>query len=116
MRCRLRKSMHVCMVSGKGTRDLCGPSGLTTEAFIAAVANEFKREAPAVPSQPVMPVEDPSEYDDEAVRKLYAMLDTDGNGVIDYEEFKRGLRKLNVAPKMLGDLLEEGEVGEKWSV
>ena len=116
MRCRLRKSMHVCMVSGKGTRDLCGPSGLTTEAFIAAVADEFKREAPVVPSQPVMPVEDPSEYDDEAVRKLYAMLDTDGNGVIDYEEFKRGLRKLNVAPKMLGDLLEEGEVGEKWSV
>ena len=39
---RLRKSMHRCMVSGKGTRDLCGPSGLTTEAFIAAVKAEFE--------------------------------------------------------------------------
>merc|ERR1740130_2393194 len=39
---RLRKSMHRCMVSGKGTRDLCGPAGLTTEAFISAVKQEFE--------------------------------------------------------------------------
>jgi len=39
---RLRKSMHRCMVSGRGTRDLCGPAGLTTEAFIDAVKQEFE--------------------------------------------------------------------------
>jgi hypothetical protein len=29
------------MASGKGTRDLCGASGLTTEAFVNAVEAEL---------------------------------------------------------------------------
>ncbi len=36
-------SMCRLMASGKGTRDLCGPSGLTTEQFIDAVAAEIKK-------------------------------------------------------------------------
>merc|ERR1712194_414179 len=39
---KLREAMHACMVAGKGTRDLCGPEGLTTEAFIDAVAHFIK--------------------------------------------------------------------------
>ncbi len=35
-------SMYKLMVAGKGTRDLCGPSGLTTEQFVDAVAAEIK--------------------------------------------------------------------------
>jgi isocitrate dehydrogenase len=31
------------MATGKGTRDLCGPSGLTTEQFIEAVGDEIKK-------------------------------------------------------------------------
>eukprot|EP01052_Picozoa_sp_SAG31_P014974 SAG31_NODE_948_length_10825_cov_9.412829_7_plen_41_part_00 len=31
--------MHKAMVSGKGTRDLCGPSGLTTEEFVDYIAS-----------------------------------------------------------------------------
>jgi isocitrate dehydrogenase len=30
----LRHEIHTAMATGKGTRDLCGPSGLTTEAFV----------------------------------------------------------------------------------
>jgi isocitrate dehydrogenase len=36
-------SMCRLMATGKGTRDLCGPSGLTTEQFISAVAVEIKK-------------------------------------------------------------------------
>ena len=158
---RLRKSMHRCMVSGKGTRDLCGPSGLTTEAFIAAVKAEFEslddfsvaptqaRHAPATarharargcatacpsartpvrspvrppdrPTRPVRPtrlprpcpqavtpIEDDAEYDEELVQKLFAKLDTDSNGSIDYGELKIGLRRLNVAPKNLTSILAQ---------
>lgn len=31
--------MHKLMVAGRGTRDLCGPSGLSTEEFISAVSD-----------------------------------------------------------------------------
>ena len=43
--------------------------------------------------QTITPIEDDAEYDDELVQKLFAELDTDGNGSIDYDELKRGLRK-----------------------
>ena len=33
--------MHSLMVSGQGTRDLCGPSGLTTEQFVDEVATKL---------------------------------------------------------------------------
>lgn len=36
---KVRKSMFGLFASGKGTRDLSGPKGLTTEQFIASVAN-----------------------------------------------------------------------------
>ena len=106
---RLRKSMHRCMASGRGTRDLCGPAGLTTEAFIDAVKQEFEsaNDFSQPPTQTITPIEDDAEYDDELVQKLFAELDTDGNGSIDYDELKRGLRKLNVAPKNLTSILAQ---------
>lgn len=39
---KMYDSMCKLMASGKGTRDLCGESGLTTEGFIDAVAAEIK--------------------------------------------------------------------------
>lgn len=38
---KLYKVICKLMTSGRGTRDLCGPSGLTTEGFIDAVAAEL---------------------------------------------------------------------------
>ena len=36
----LRNAVHNTFRRGKGTRDLSGPSGLTTEAFVAEVREE----------------------------------------------------------------------------
>ena len=44
----LRDSIHRLMVSGRGTRDLCGPDGLTTEAFVAAVAEDYAQARHAI--------------------------------------------------------------------
>ena len=37
----LYKAMTVSMATGKGTRDLCGPSGLTTQGFIDHIAGQL---------------------------------------------------------------------------
>jgi isocitrate dehydrogenase len=39
---KLRASIHKLFREGRGTRDLCGAAGLTTEEFIDAVAEEMK--------------------------------------------------------------------------
>merc|ERR1712167_124234 len=96
---QLRGIMHSLMVEGKGTRDLCGPSGLTTEGFIDAVAEKLSvKVAAAKPATPVVLVA-PKDFDEEAMKELFASLDTDGNGMIDYEELVKGFRKLGVHPR-----------------
>lgn len=39
---KLRAVIHKLFREGRGTRDLCGAGGLTTEQFIDAVADELK--------------------------------------------------------------------------
>ena len=39
---KLRAVIHKLFREGRGTRDLCGAGGLTTEQFIDAVAEEMK--------------------------------------------------------------------------
>jgi len=96
----LRAAMHTAMVQGRGTRDLCGPSGLTTEQFVDEIAAKITAPVTA-PTGSVEPVVDESEVDLEALKALFAELDTDGNGSIDFEEMKKGLRRLNVHPRKL---------------
>jgi isocitrate dehydrogenase len=38
---KLYKAMTTSMATGKGTRDLCGPSGLTTQGFIEYVGSQL---------------------------------------------------------------------------
>jgi isocitrate dehydrogenase len=38
---KLRGAIHKLFREGRGTRDLCGAGGLTTEQFIDAVAEEL---------------------------------------------------------------------------
>eukprot|EP00746_Dinoflagellata_sp_MGD_P011871 gnl/MRDRNA2_/MRDRNA2_125078_c0_seq1.p1 gnl/MRDRNA2_/MRDRNA2_125078_c0~~gnl/MRDRNA2_/MRDRNA2_125078_c0_seq1.p1 ORF type:complete len:547 (-),score=112.16 gnl/MRDRNA2_/MRDRNA2_125078_c0_seq1:7-1647(-) len=103
----LRSHIHKAMVAGYGTRDLCGPEGLTTEAFTAHVAGLMDGTASNDP--PRVPVKDkiknPTDedlakegFDVDMTRGLFAELDVDGNGSIDFVEFIRGLDKLNVLP------------------
>ena len=98
---QLRAIMHQLMVSGMGTRDLCGPSGLTTEAFVDLVASKLtERVAVASTKARAKPV-DVNDVDDSAMVELFKELDTDGNGFIDMSELKRGLRKLGVHPRKM---------------
>ena len=103
----LRASMHALMVTGKGTRDLCGPSGLTTEQFVDAVAADLEiRMKPiqgkmtwtSAPSK-MEPFEE--DVDEDSLMALFAELDVDNNGQIDYAELKRGLKKLGVSPRKM---------------
>lgn len=104
---KLRAAMHTLMVTGRGTRDLCGPTGLTTEQFIDAVSEQLSKSiAPLTES--IKPFEDDSGLDSAALRELFNELDSDKNGVIDFEELKRGLRRLGVAPRKLVEFTTNG--------
>jgi len=110
---RMRESMHKCMVAGQGTRDLCGPEGLTTEGFIDVVASTMAGNP--VPEkmtrsktgsdgktvmQPALNTER-GEVDFDAIKAMFASYDLDGNGQIDAEEFSEMIVKLGVAPKKM---------------
>jgi len=99
---KLRESMHACMVAGAGTRDLCGPSGLTTEGFIDAVDKHMRtgeidgQDSDAASRDPARVNLD--KVDMVAVHKMFSQYDSNADGTIDEEEFVRMLVKLNVAP------------------
>jgi len=108
---KLRTHIHKAMVEGMGTRDLCGPDGLTTEAFVANIAARInddtvvktKKEqlkelnlSPPKRSDTFAPVA--TNVDMDALRTLFDDLDLDGNGSIDFEEFSTGLIRLGVQP------------------
>jgi len=110
----IRTHVHDCMADGKGTRDLCGPDGLTTEDFVDEVGRriESTQKAPLVAdaklprSKSFKPKVSPGfgtpDIDMESIMEMFRDLDTDGNGTIDFEEFSSGLVRLNVAPKKYG--------------
>lgn len=106
---KMRKTLHECMVNGLGTRDLCGPQGLTTEHFINAVRERFngyeishlqkRYDIPVVNSEDLPPVE-MDNVDFDAIKGMFDLYDLDGNGTIDVEEFTKMIIKLGVAPKL----------------
>lgn len=101
----VRRHMHEAMVEGNGTRDLCGPEGLTTEAFVAHIADKLQESSDEdewKPATRVAPSADSRTTDKEMVRRMFNDLDVDGNGVIDFEEFQRGLARLGVMPQNYG--------------
>jgi isocitrate dehydrogenase len=99
---RLRKAMHAAMVSGMGTRDLQGPTGLTTEEFVDHVAGRLAggdvAVAKAAPVAVATPVDD-DQVDVAAMRQLFEELDLDSSGTIDFDEFSRGITRIGVAPR-----------------
>eukprot|EP00004_Rigifila_ramosa_P023085 TRINITY_DN6423_c0_g1_i2.p1 TRINITY_DN6423_c0_g1~~TRINITY_DN6423_c0_g1_i2.p1 ORF type:complete len:534 (-),score=107.73 TRINITY_DN6423_c0_g1_i2:60-1478(-) len=101
---RLRKAIHSQMVSGQATRDIDKTTGLTTEQFVDAVAQRLVAPASpsgAVPSTPEKQLGDVHNYDEEAMRKLFASFDTNNDGTISFSEFSAALKRLGVAPREL---------------
>lgn len=96
---KLREVMHAAMVAGKGTRDLCGPSGLTTEQFFDVVADGLDGKAiEAAPSADKVKYVGADNVDTDAVDGMFAEFDKDSDGTIDKQEFCEMLMKLGVAP------------------
>ena len=101
---KLQNAIHAQMTTpGKGTRDLSGPKGLTTEGFVKAVRNRIdgKVKKTATDTDTPLVVKDPYDIDDKKMKALFKDLDTDGNGTIDYKEFALGMKRLGMAPMKL---------------
>lgn len=98
----IRALMHRAMVSGHGTQDLCGPTGLTTEGFVDHIADglanitEDGQIEVEVKQKPHLR----KKVDHEAMREMFTQLDVEGNGAIGYEEFSAGLQRLGIQPRI----------------
>merc|ERR1740138_1668174 len=86
----LRKVMHRRFVVGQGTRDMQGPSGLTTEQFTEVVADRLGRVLNKMPRHPepgkeVVTVPDRKNrrnygVDVAVVKEMFDKFDEDKNG------------------------------------
>jgi isocitrate dehydrogenase len=102
----LRRSLHNTFRYGQGTRDMSGQSGFTTEEFIDKVAwrlnrylaQQFEDVPPPALSEPDRKYRRNYNVDEEAVARMFAKYDKNGDGAIDFEEFTRMMVKLNLAP------------------
>jgi len=104
----VREAVYSAFRDGKGTRDLCGPSGLTTEQFVEHVSKDVAKrmasgECATTYSSPqaMAPVKSQAMYDgiDEGQMKhFFDKYDTDNNGSISFEEFVAMTVDLHIAP------------------
>ena len=106
---RLRRIIHRAMVEGKGTRDISGPEGLTTEKFVTYVAGLIKKTSPAMKlerkmiqrkqQRPYREASVEASFDEEGMRKFFESLDTNNDQHIDFNEFCDGMIKLGIYPR-----------------
>jgi isocitrate dehydrogenase len=117
----MRKALHNTFRAGEGTRDMSGPTGLTTEQFVDKVkqrltlylkdpsqadnialpssSSSSSKKAAAEVEEPVKVVPDPRKVvDKEAIADLFKQYDVNGDGVINLEEFEHMVIQLGVAP------------------
>jgi len=105
---KLRQVMHRRFVVGQGTRDMQGPSGLTTEQFTDTVAERFHRVLNDLPrfEKEEAAVTKPSrahrrnyDIDIDAVKAMFNRYDVNGDGEISFTEFEDMVNELGIAPR-----------------
>jgi hypothetical protein len=101
----------MCLPGG-GTRDLCGPTGLTTSQFVAAVKQRVEHPIVTTAVDHVaagkaakaddasFPV-DPYKVDYKKMREMFDSIDVNKSGRIDFEEFVVAMKRLGIAPRVL---------------
>jgi len=104
----LRSALHNTFRYGQGTRDMSGPSGLTTEQFIDKVAWRLGRYIAAQTHEedmsavaeltPSLKLRRNYQVDREALSALFSKYDTDKSGKISLDELEVMLSSLGVAP------------------
>jgi len=102
----LRLAMHNTFRYGQGTRDLAGPSGLTTEQFIDKVAwrlgryvaKDEEKVAPPDNVEPSLKFKAGYAVDKAALKTLFEKYDKDKSGTITVDELELMLAQLGVAP------------------
>jgi isocitrate dehydrogenase len=67
---KIRSSIHTCFTNGLGTRDLCGPSGLTTEQFVDAVGMMLEGKTLTDVTAKYKPASEKVDKDDVAMQDL----------------------------------------------
>ena len=103
----LRTAMHNTFRYGQGTRDMAGPEGLTTEAFIDKVAWRLGRYMATlsddVSKQDI--IVPPRSYrrnydiDKEAIQAMFDEYDVNKSGTITVDELEKLLVDRGIAPK-----------------
>jgi len=103
----LRLAMHNTFRYGQGTRDMTGPEGYTTEAFIEKVGwrlgrylvDQVEESPPPELGEAEISSRRYEDLDMEKMRKLFDKYDKDGTGKIGSKEFTKILVKMGVAPE-----------------
>jgi len=113
----VKEAMFKAFREGKGTRDLNGPQGLTTEQFVSTVAADIEQfmKAPEPPVPYVVPPEEEevkversfSNVDEKAIKAFFDSFDTDKNGAISFDEFVDMAVELGIAPLKASDDAED---------
>jgi len=107
-----RAAVYAAFRDGRGTRDMAGPSGLTTEQFVDSVAEDLAKrlvspngtELADLPEKVSEQIKVSRKYrrnynvDEKAMEAMFARFDTDGSGKIDFEEFVELALELGIAP------------------
>jgi isocitrate dehydrogenase len=101
----LRRALHNTFRYGQGTRDMAGPTGLTTEAFVSKVANRLRKylaeqveEPPSEELTPDLTFQKNYDVDRKVLEQMFKEYDRNQDGALTIDEVEVMLTKLGVAP------------------
>jgi len=105
-----RQAVYAAFRDGRGTRDMAGPTGLTTEQFVDSIAEDMSERVvtgqPPAKFQKAVPEEvKPSRkfrrnylIDEEKMKAFFERFDSNSDNSIDFDEFVAMALELGIAP------------------